>query len=192
MQISDPRLAFADILRRHWIEARGTALVPARPSISPKAMVKALPWITIADVSDPMKSMVRLMGTAVTERYGSNPTGTDWRDSVPDHLKPVIAGAVKAMLETPCGVYYKFQLLQKSRLVCEAETLGLPLRKGDEAVPVLTISQTTDRPRPFGVQIDNVLECKVLPLAADYVDIGAGVPSISGWSSDAVAAQAAE
>jgi hypothetical protein len=191
MLIDDPRLAFADTLRAHWIEARGEALVPSRPAISPRAMVKVLPWITIADVSDPDKSIVRLMGSSVTDRYGTNPTGRDWREMVPDDLKPLIADAVRAMLKAPCGVYYKFQLLQKSRLVCEAETLGLPLRKNNEAVPALTICQTTDRPRPFGVEIDNALECKVLPIAVRYVDIGAGVPRASSWPWDAVAREAA-
>ena len=70
MLLDDPRLSFASDLIAHWTEIRGSGLVPFDIQIDPTKMIRSVPFITIANMSDPQAIEMELaeFGTASTIR----------------------------------------------------------------------------------------------------------------------------
>ncbi len=68
-----------------WLAARRDGALPGRADFDPLEMPPAvLPWITIFDVEpDPLRFLVRIVGTGIVEASGSDTTGL-YLDKMPN------------------------------------------------------------------------------------------------------------
>jgi hypothetical protein len=78
------------------------------------------------------------------------------------------------LIETPCGVYYHYTVSGPDDFFQEAETLVLPICKGNSKTPSSTISVRNVLRKHGDVDPSRLLKLDKLQL--DYVDIGAGIP----------------
>lgn len=84
---ADPRL---HQLYAYWRKKRGSRAMPARPDIEPTELVPLLPHLMMIDVEQGPRFRYRLFGTAVSEAFGSDPTGK--------YIDEVMVGPYKAFL----------------------------------------------------------------------------------------------
>ena len=84
---ADPRL---HKLYAYWQAKRGARAMPARRDIDPTELVPLLPHLMMVDVEEGPRFRYRLFGTAVSEAFGSDPTGR--------FIDEVMVGAYKAFL----------------------------------------------------------------------------------------------
>lgn len=176
MLLSDPRLKFARDLIGHWTQIRRGALVPLEEDIDPRELVRLLPFMTIADLSEPEAVTIELVGTAVTRRYGTDIRKANWIELIPRELRRPAAIARGLLSDVPCGVYYKFKASAGGRPQSRGETVGLPLRTRGSERPNTSISLTRDLPSGSAVHPPSAGPRKVDEFFAEFVDIGAGAP----------------
>jgi hypothetical protein len=77
-------------LYAYWEKKRGTLAMPARRDIEPMDLVPLLPHVMMVDVEEGPRYRYRLFGTAVSEAFGSDPTGK--------YIDEVMVGNYKAFL----------------------------------------------------------------------------------------------
>jgi hypothetical protein len=184
MLLGDLRLAFAQELIGHWTRIRDGELVPLKDRIDPREMRRALPFITIADVSRPDAPEIRLAGTGLRPRYGQEITGTDWSKFVPPTSRAALQMVVGLIVGTPCGVYYRFKVSANRDVMREAETVGLPLRVQGADRPTMTITFTRDIALQGIADPSSVEAARVENMFAEFVDIGAGIPGGSSAGAE--------
>jgi hypothetical protein len=98
----------------------------------------------------------------------------NWYDLIPPEGKDFAVRSRKHLIETPCGVYYRYTASGADNFFQEAETLVLPLRTDSSKMPSSTIS-VTNMMRKRG-KLDLGRRTKLEKLQLEYVDIGAGIP----------------
>jgi len=86
-QDADPRL---HKVYDYWQQKRGTRAMPARRDIDPTELIGVLPHLMLVDVEEGPRFRYRLFGTAVSEAFGSDPTGR--------YIDEVMVGAYKTFL----------------------------------------------------------------------------------------------
>jgi hypothetical protein len=86
-QDADPRL---HKVFDYWQQKRGARALPARRDIDPTELISVLPHLMLVDVEEGPRFRYRLFGTAVSEAFGSDPTGR--------YIDEVMVGAYKAFL----------------------------------------------------------------------------------------------
>jgi hypothetical protein len=174
MQLYDPQLGFARTLIEHWCNIRrGLELVPWEADLDPRVIQRALPSMSIMDVSDPQASIVAVMGKDIRVRYPANLTHLDWYGFIPEEGAAVAKDAVRKLIETPCGVYYRYKITDGSNAVETGEALALPLltHKSDKPAAWISVASIEGE----GGLI--VRPIKIDHLSVEFVDIGAGIPA---------------
>lgn len=177
MLLDDPRLDFASELIVHWTEIRGSRLVPPQEYIDPTEMMRSVPLITIAEISDPDTVRIELAECSLARRYGRDITHTNWFEFVPPEHKRMAERVRRLLISVPCGVYYKFRASSDDHeIIREGETLGLPLRNLSSESPDRSISLSRDIFFKGVADPATRARCKLKDLFVRFVDIGAGVP----------------
>lgn len=151
--------------------------VPTRAMIDPGQIKPLLPHLLIHDLGVPGKSLLRLVGTAVADRLGLDPTGRDYLDFVSPDRK---AEAYHHLIRTathPCGMRVINQVRYVSGMWTMAEAVGFPIRHHNTGAPMLLFlhdligeeqSDLEQRKRP--------VEQFEIP-EREYLDVGFGVPN---------------
>jgi hypothetical protein len=176
MLLADPRLRFARDLVAHWTHIRQAGLVPFEEDIDPRALMPAMPFITITAVGQPSGVTLELVFPEISRRYGKDMRKADHFDHIPPQRRAAAEEAKRLFVSVPCGAYLHFAIWAGSVRIVEARRLSLPLCRRPETVPSLSISLSCD------------LDGKSLPdpapgtprrlerIFAEFVDIGAGAP----------------
>jgi hypothetical protein len=174
MQLYDPRLRFARPLIDHWSSIRrGLAVVPWEADLDPREIQRVLPSLSIMDVVDPEASVVAVMGREIRRRYPADPTHDNWYDHLPGEGAAVLKQAVRKLVETPCGIYYRYRLKGQDGAVESGEALVLPMMRATAEKPSVWISVASIAGRG-GVMVP---AAALEELAVAFVDIGAGTGS---------------
>jgi hypothetical protein len=174
MQLYDARLGFARPLIEHWCSIRrGLGLVPWEADLDPRWLQPVIPSVSIMDVSDPGESIVAVMGRGIRVRYPANLTHRDWYEFIPEEAAALAKFAVRKLIDTPCGVYYRYKITDGSNAVETGEALALPMltHKSNKASAWISLARIGGE---GGLIIPPV---RLDHLKMDFVDIGAGVPA---------------
>jgi len=175
MQLSDQRLSFAKELVSHWSDIRGSDLVPTEVDLDLYELQRVLPTLSIMDTPTSDASIVVVMGEGRLPReLWPKVKDANWYDLIAPEARDLAVRARKGIIETPCGVYYRYTALGADDFLQEAEALVLPMRIDNSKTPTSTIS-VTNIIRKRGKQ-DLSRRVKLEKLQVDYVDIGAGIP----------------
>jgi len=172
MQLFDPKLAFAKPLIEHWCSIRnGLKLVPREADLDPRELQRVLPSLSIMDISDPDASIIAVMGKDIKTRYPAGVNQQDWYDFIPQEGAAVAREAVRRLIDTPCGVYYRYKITDGSTAVETGEALALPMltHKSDKPTAWISVARIEGE----GGLI--VLPIRLDELSVQFVDIGAGV-----------------
>ena len=172
MQLFDPKLAFAKPLIEHWCSIRnGLKLVPREADLDPRQLQRVLPSLSIMDISHPDASIIAVMGKDIKARYPAGVSQQDWYDFIPEEGAAVAREAVRRLIDTPCGVYYRYKITDGSTAVETGEALALPMltHKSDKPTAWISVARIEGE----GGLI--VLPITLDELSVEFVDIGAGV-----------------
>ena len=110
MLLDDPRLSFASDLIAHWTEIRGSGLVPFDIQIDPTKMIRSVPFITIANMSDPQAIEMELAELGLRRRYGRDITGSNLYDVIAPQYRRSVEQAIGLILSVPCGMYHQLRV----------------------------------------------------------------------------------
>ena len=177
MLLDDPRLSFASDLIAHWTEIRGSGLVPFDLQIKPAKMIRAVPFITIANLSDLENTKIELAELALSRRYGRDIMGASLFEFIAPRYRKLVKQATRLFLKVPCGIYYKLSVASDEQgIIGEGETLSLPLRSIGSESPDKSISLPRDISFKGVADPDVSAVRQAVPGLWYFVDIGAGVP----------------
>jgi hypothetical protein len=177
MELHDQRLSFARDLVGHWSHVRShdRVLVPSERHLDFSELQRIIPKLSIMDSPAPDASIVAVMGKErIDHDLLRTIKRTNWFDLLPPAARDLAERARKSLIETPCGVYYRYTATGPEDFLQEAETLVLPMCGGNSKTPSSTIS-VTNMLRKQG-KLDLSRTAKLEKLQLDYVDIGAGIP----------------
>lgn len=152
--------------------------VPLRSAVDPACIKPVLPYILLHELAQPGKSMLRLVGTAITERLDFDPTGHDYLDYVSDARKSEAYDTLSRTAHHPCGMRVVMETRYRGGKRTVAESLGYPLvgrRLGRRVVMMMFVDDLIE---PVAHEL-LVHERRLEYFNArerDYIDIGYGVP----------------
>ncbi|WP_417513294.1 PAS domain-containing protein [Minwuia sp.] len=175
----EQRLIGAHCRRHHdyWWElrARSGDAIPTRGMFDPAQVKTVLPFVLLHDLSQPDKSILRLIGTAISERFGFDPTGRDYLEFVSEDRRATAYRALWNTATQPCGMRVVIEARYRSGKRTVGESMGYPL--------------TGSRGQPLMMFVDELIEKDVHDLdqraqpldlfhvrERDFVDVGFGVP----------------
>ena len=172
MQLDDPRLKFAGPLIEHWCSIRHSGeLVPWEQDLRPTLLLGILPMTQIMDVSKPGEPFIAIMGKRIRSRYPEDrPRPRDWFKVLPGDAVEAAQKMIERVASAPCGVYYRYCIVDGDRNPEDGEALALPLMTPGYIAPSVWISLTN-------VEGSGKLMSPPVSLASlttEYVDIGVG------------------
>jgi hypothetical protein len=174
------RARMAPAFRRfldYWESLPAEGLVPRRRDIDPIALRDHLPDIILARFEDGERRLVlRLVGTGHVARWGSDLTGRNYLELIPEPVRPVAWARLRLIVDHPVGTHtFRLESYQSGRTV-RMESLSLPLRGPDGPVNMMiNFSREAERV----VQPPSLLgpgQAFVDTLETRYIDLGAGAP----------------
>lgn len=149
--IREPRLQ--DLLA-YWRSRRGARIAPARADIDPLDLpATLLPFVLIAEVLEGgARYRYRLVGTAMRQAFGYDPTGRDVHDALlgspayRDYVIGLYAKAVQACRPLYSETHY---LIEDGAPEVVTQRLQLPLSNDGQQVQVMLSGQITLIPPRF-------------------------------------------
>ncbi len=133
-------------LYRYWLAKRGERQWPDRRAIDPTEIRDILPNLGIVEVvgaGDDMRFRYRLVGTAIVNAYGVDPTGKFVDEMVAGAYREFLVGLLREVATTGRGIYAASAFcLEATNL--SAERLFLPLSVGNGPIRQIIVSHTLD------------------------------------------------
>lgn len=130
-------------LYRYWNRCRGERRVPDRGDIDPIALgPKLLPHVGLMDIVDGGgRVRYRLLGTAIVERFGSDPTGKFMDEVMSGTYSDYIHGLYREVVRARAPVYSESVFRWDVAGFVRTRRLYLPLTHGGDAVAMALIGQ---------------------------------------------------
>ncbi|WP_120498389.1 PAS domain-containing protein [Kiloniella sp. EL199] len=164
-------------LHDYWWELKYSSgqTVPRKSDFNPAAIKNILSHILIHDLSTLGKSILRLVGTGITNRLGFDPTGRDYSEFVAKDRKGDAYKELYKVASFPCGMRAILEGYYESGLVHVSESVGYPLSsdKGDYHFLVF-IDDVIEKIEWHQREDKQLYYNKVRQ--RDYIDIGFGTP----------------
>lgn len=133
----------------YWLSRRGDRPYPDRSDISPHGLgPKLLPHVGLAeiDAADLRKSRLRLLGTAIVEELGYDPTGKRVSEYAKGKHLELLIELAGEMLRRRRPVFSETAFRPSQERFLMVRRLYLPLSQGGEAPTLLLFGQTFQRP----------------------------------------------
>ncbi len=149
--------------------------VPERRHFDPGTIKPALPFILLHDLGIEGRSTLRLIGTAIAERYGFDPTGRDYLEFVSPGRRETAYHELIKTATHPCGMRVVVECLYESGKTTVGESVGFPFT-GREGQPMMMFcDQLIEEPGYDMNQSEEPLDIHTIR-ERDYIDIGFGSP----------------
>ncbi len=159
----------------YWMSLPLRDGMPDASDFAPSAIVRWLPEVILFELNEPLVATYRLAGTAVVERLGHNPTGSNLIDLLPAERRIEAGRTLHEIAVRPCGLHMRYVNNYATGRIGQVESLYLPLRPpagGKPRViamntPAHTLAFEANRPRTTVVAgVTDVT----------WIDIGYGTP----------------
>jgi hypothetical protein len=171
---------FCRDLGLYWAGLPKRPVLPNRSDFDPADIPRILPHVVFHDLRSPGRSILRVVGTRVVERFGLDPTGRDYTDFVAADRRARAYEELWKVARHPCGMHVTMRAVFEGGRSTTAGALGLPLQADadpegrflvfvDELLP-----DEGARPEWWDTRAHPLLRFEVL--ARSYVNIGAGIP----------------
>ena len=113
-------------LYRYWLAKRGSRAMPARSDLNPCDVPALLPYLGLVNKVDGQFRW-RLVGTAVTQEFGHDPTGSILGSYASTPESAAASGVVhERVFTTACPVFATGELKVKSGSIINMSLLTLP------------------------------------------------------------------
>ena len=162
----------------YWQNLPRTGLVPCRSSFRPEQVPSLLPNFIIYEMISKDYIKVRLLGSALSDKFGDDRAGENYLDFVESPRKEIASEALWSVVNKPCGIRVVLEQVLKSGLMVCLESVGLPLLNEEGGNPLILFQK-------------NELDCeKRVPeegydpiryyrlFRRDFIDIGAGLSEV--------------
>lgn len=101
--------------------------LPLRSEMAPEHLVQCLPYMAIMDCGNLQAPFYRLAGTIYAQYFGTDPTGKNYLNYVPEHRHGAVKESFGTCLHQPCGMLMKIRGASAEGRERTTETLGLPV-----------------------------------------------------------------
>jgi hypothetical protein len=157
----------------HWKGLRDGGLMPTAEAFLDHPSTIHAPWLFLVEIA-PDTLFVRLEGTGLVSRWGRDLTGDRlFHHKSPDFVSKV-AENFRAVVNQPCGYYALNQYQSVRGRSVRARVLYLPLQMRPDRNPRVVGYSVELQRRAFD---DETLVDKRTIVAAEWIDVGAGVPA---------------
>lgn len=126
---------------RYWSKKKCGQKLPRRQDIDPLEMKPWLPGIVLVDVAEPRRITYRVVGTAVCQHRGFDPTGQSVEEGLYGNTRAEILENYRIAIDEKSIVYDYDMTPSRSGLEREVGTLFLPLSNTGERVDQILIYQ---------------------------------------------------
>lgn len=128
-------------LYRYWSKHRRGRKLPGRNDIDPVEMKPWLPGLVLVDVKPPRKITYRVVGTAVCEHRGFDPTGKPVEEGLYGNVREEVLENYRIAIDDQSIVFDYAPTRSRSGRAEEIGTLFLPLSSTGERVDQILIYQ---------------------------------------------------
>ena len=159
----------------YWNSLPKAGLIPDRKSFNPAAIADLMPIVTIVEIWSRARIDLRLIGTAVTERMGFDPTGRNYLDFIVPEARESFLRLVDVQISQPCGRSSVIRARSASGLIERTEALTLPMfheRSGHYMIVACMNPMEKLGYEQGGYEVLGYEDM-------EWVDVGAGVPDAS-------------
>lgn len=163
-----------------WRSLRDGKLIPSRDDFRPAKARRFLGDIVLMEAPDEQNPTlrIRVTGQRFDNLLGTNLTGQDHLDFMPDEFRPGVLATARKMVELPCGLWQISPAHLVRGYATNLEITAFPLC-ADEGGRQYLLSQIlpagglkpASLPTNYGVGIDTAV-------MHEFIDIGAGVPEL--------------
>jgi hypothetical protein len=141
-------------LYAYWDRKRAGQRMPARSDIDPSEIRSLLPHFTLVEVTEG-RFRFRLVGTAVTDDFGRDPTGTFIGSNVsPPAFAAALVSAYERVRETGEPIFTAGDYRAPSGLTHAVARLLLPLADDGRAVNMIAVSRISRIDRSSPIRFD--------------------------------------
>lgn len=157
----------------HWRSLRtGGGIIPSQKDFLDHADPHYAPHTHISEVSPDGSMIVKLMGTALVERWGKDKTGEAMGEGQPQDVMDALYSNTRLVISTPCGLRSELELATTSgsEMVIEAITLPIGVEPGKPGR--LVAYSSLMRKLEYGEYSQRYKSLANV----EWFDIGAGVP----------------
>ena len=135
-------------LYRYWSKKRCGRKLPRRCDIDPVEMKPWLPGIVLVDVKPSRQITYRVVGTAVCQHRGFDPTGRPVEEGLYGNVREEVLENYRLAIDEQSIVFDYDSTPSRTGLAHEIGTLFLPLSSSGERVDQILIYQDIE-PLPF-------------------------------------------
>ena len=133
-------------LYRYWSGKRRGRHLPRRADIDPAEMKPWLPGLVLVDIDNrPRRITYRVVGTAVCEHRGFDPTGRPVQEGLYGNLRDEVLENYRIAIDEKSIVFDYDATPSRSGFAREVGTLFLPLSSDDETVDKILIYQDIEQ-----------------------------------------------
>jgi hypothetical protein len=126
---------------RYWSKKKCGRKFPRRQDIDPLEMKPWLPGLVLVDVKPPRQITYRVVGTAVCQHRGFDPTGRPVEEGLYGNLRDEVLENYRLAIDEGSIVYDYDATPSQSGLAQEVGTLFMPLSNGGDRVDQILIYQ---------------------------------------------------
>jgi hypothetical protein len=165
-----------DLAEGYAAMAAAAGGVPGKRDFDPTLVRVALPHLSLMEVRGAERCLHRLVGEALKERLGFDPTGRDYYALLPPERRAVAARAHLMAVGVPCGFRCDIRQGFADGAVREVEAVAFPLVSDQPGVDgfVVVASRMVAGPRRLDPRMDPRFVGSVV-VRRDLVDLGHGV-----------------
>ena len=161
----------------HSLPIADGAKVPAKSSLSPRALKPHLPNVGIFERISRYDVQIRLFGTELDKKFGQMLTGANLFDFQARDQWEFYADYYAAVLDTPAGSRLVRKSVDRNDNVITCESLILPLadEAGEARYTVGMLLIESESPLNDPIDPDRIQQTKIIHV--EFVDIGHGLPA---------------
>lgn len=161
----------------YWFKLPKQGLIPERKSVEPRDMLGLLPDVIILEAdSNSADYRIRLIGTRNVERWGFEPTGSNYLNYAAPQQQAVLTELFSQVSKYPCGLILVGNELYTSGRVVRNEMILMPVQPILQGKRMLLGIISADTGTNLDYGSDTLASVFYSITASHFINIGAGVP----------------
>jgi len=159
----------------YWFKLPKQGLIPERKSVEPRDMLGLLPDVIILEAdSNSVDYRIRLIGTRNVERWGFEPTNSNYLNYAAPQQQSVLSELFSQVHRSPCGLILVGNELYTTGRVVRNEMILMPILQGKRMLLGIISADTGYSSMDYGS--DTLASVFYSITASHFINIGAGVP----------------